>query len=166
VSDTRVIRVEALNENDFSAFGTAVVVMPGSPPGTSGTGWECWYPIGEMSGGVQIGIVESDPAARAITAMERHTGRPECVIALGAPVIQVVAPATTSDRPAADQARAFVIEPAQAVVIAPGTWHAAAAPLSGTTVRYIFLLGRPAPTEAPGTWTRFAGEETLHIQRA
>jgi ureidoglycolate lyase len=166
MNGARVLQLEPLAKNAFSAFGEAALAAQGASPSTAGAGWFCWYPLARIRSErpLELGLVETAPVPRQVSVMERHTARPECVLALDAPIIQVVAPATASDRPAAEDARAFVIEPGQAVVMAPGTWHAAAMPVGAEAVRYIFLLPAPGPAEAAEGWTMFSGGETVDIQ--
>ena len=166
MSAIRVVEAEALTKDGFLAFGDAIMFQAGAPPSVTGPGWSCWYPIGEIASQdpLEIGVVETQPLARPVDAMERHTARSECVVAVAAPIIQVVAAATASDQPAVEEARAFLIEPGQAVVMFPGTWHAAAFPLGERSAKYMFLLARPVPGEDQAGWKRFVGGQTLDIK--
>jgi len=166
VSAIRVVEAEPLTKDGFLAFGEAIMSLDGAPPSVTGPGWSCWYPIGRIASQdpLEIGVVETQPLSRLVAAMERHTVRSECVVAVAAPIIQVVATATASDQPVVEQARAFLIEPGQAVVMSPGTWHAAALPLGERAVKYMFLLARPVPGEDLAGWRRFVGRQTLDIQ--
>ena len=102
--------------------------------------------------------------------MERHPDIELLMPATG-PLVQVVAPgcdlADSTERPRAEEAVAFLIAPGEAVVVAPGVWHAAALP-AGAEPLYWFagLPHRPEPGREHAPWIAFAGDRVVALQTA
>jgi ureidoglycolate lyase len=152
----RVIRPEPLSAEAFRPFGQTVMPELGAEPDLSGSTWDCWYPIGRVEGSrpLALGLVEARQLMGPVSHMERHEGRAELVIALDSPILQVVAPPTSgSQPPEADSVRAFIVRPGEAVVLSPGTWHAAGAPVAGDPVRYMFGLPEREESDVDSGWT-------------
>ena len=152
----RVIRPEPLSAEAFRPFGQTVMPELGAEPDISGPTWDCWYPIGRVDGqrSLELGLVEARRLTGPISHMERHEGRAELVIALDLPILQVVAPVTSGSQPPdAASVRAFIVRPGEAVVLAPGTWHAAGAPVAGDSVRYMFGLPEREESDVDSGWT-------------
>ena len=156
---TQTVRVEGLSEDAFGQFGRAVGVFGAASPDLNGLTWHCWYPIARVpsSRPMLLGIVETEPLVGPLTMMERHAGRTELVLALDQPIIQAVARSTPDGQnPDAGTVRAFVVQPGEAVVLAPGTWHAAGMPMRNGTVRYMFGLPEPDPSDQDSGWVPIA----------
>jgi ureidoglycolate hydrolase len=152
----RVVRPEPLTADAFQPFGQSVMPGLGAAPDISGPTWDCWYPIGRVDGSrpLELGLVEARLPMGPVSHMERHEGRAELVIALDTPILQVVAPATSGSQPPdADSVRAFILAPGAAIVMSPGTWHAAAAPLADSPARYMFGLPQPDESAVDSGWT-------------
>lgn len=70
-----------------------------------------------------------------------------------------------TEQPRAEDAKAFIIEPGQIVIMHPGTWHYAALPATTESVFYYFLT-KDHPRE-PGwenvAWIPFAGNKAITI---
>ena len=72
-----------------------------------------------------LGIVETELLVGPLAMMERHAGRTELVLALDQPIVRAVARSTPDGQNSdAGTVRAFVVQPGEAVVLAPGTWPA------------------------------------------
>ncbi|MFI5387153.1 MAG: ureidoglycolate lyase, partial [Fimbriimonadales bacterium] len=156
------VRVAAryLSVEAFGPFGEIAQVSSGTPPNLKGPTWNCWYPIARIPGSLPLllGLVETGPLSGEVTLMERHEGRVEVVIALDRPILQVVAPATTRlRRPMAKTVRAFVVRPGESVILAPGTWHAAAATADDNVSRYLFGLPESSDSDVDSGWTTIDG---------
>ena len=138
------INISALSRENFSTYGEAVLIRENQSPDSTGVGWKCWYPLEKISRAesLAIGIVMTDPIPWKVKLMERHLDRPEYVIALEKPIIQVV---SLSDpdfpaKPSLSKTEAFLIKPGQAVRIKKGVWHSAALAYFPEPTKYLFLL--------------------------
>jgi ureidoglycolate hydrolase len=156
------VRVAAryLSVEAFGPFGEIVQVSAGTRPNLTGSTWNCWYPIARIPGSLPLllGLVETRPLGGELTLMERHEGRVEVVIALDRPIVQVVAPATNRLlRPLANSVCAFIVRPGESLILAPGTWHAAAAPADGNVSRYLFGLPEPSDSDVDSGWATVDG---------
>lgn len=131
----------------FGPYGRLVAAGDDQPPDFTGKDWQCWYPLGELqaAGPPAIGLVRAKPGDMAVLEMERHPHRSEWVFAIDGPVIQSVALSggENPERPDPQQARAFVIQPGQGVLISAGVWHAAGL-AAGRAVLYGFVLSQPS----------------------
>lgn len=161
------VHVQSTDVENLKEYGKVTTADAGRRPDSSGEGWSCWYPIGELSRGEArlIGVVHSEPHPLVLEAMESHLDREEWVFALDQPVIQVVA--LSSDRsprcPDPATARAVYLKPGQGMIIAPGTWHAVGLPAAGEPIQYGFLLGRPTGKDQDCGWVKFADDAILHV---
>lgn len=162
------ITPEPLTPESFAPYGQAILV-PAGPAPKQGKDWDCWFGLGELGEmGPVVGFVKTRPTDELITTMERET-KTEFLLPITGPVVQAVAvPGDLSDhseQPDAGTVRAFRIEPGQAIIMAPGTWHWAALPAGDEEVHYYFI-GEPHPPE-PGReaspWVPFEQDETVHI---
>ncbi len=158
-----------LEPTAFQPYGVIAAPLHGQTADTSGEGWQCWYPLGELDENLawQIGLVHSEARARIITSMERHLQRPEWVFALEQPLIQAVAlshPANPA-QPDAASFKAFILYPGQGVLIEKGIWHAVGLPAGDTGIQYGFVLAKETPdTQENSGWVPFAGGQTVWIE--
>jgi ureidoglycolate hydrolase len=151
-----------LDAEAFAPFGRAVPRPTGAPT-SQGTGFECWFNVAELTGrDLKLGQVVARRGAGSVAAMERHPDI-ELLVPITGPMIQVVAPgrdlSDALEQPRAEEAIAFVLQPGEAVVVAPGVWHAAAMPVAEETL-YMFA-GLPHPPEAgreASPWIAFEGD--------
>ena len=141
------IKAQGLTANNFKKFGESIMVKPGQKPDSSGEGWECWFPMAEITQGrdFSFGLVSSKPKIIGTKFLERHLDREEYVIALDHPIIQIVgiSDSQKTDMPDIHQTEAFILQPGQLVKINPGVWHSAGITADGSSSLYMFLLGRP-----------------------
>ena len=102
-----------------------------------------------------------------VVAMERHPDI-ELLVPITGPMIQVVAPgrdlADATEQPRAEEAIAFVLQPGEAVVVAPGVWHSAAMPVAEETL-YMFagLPHAPEPGREASPWIAFEGDSAVTV---
>ena len=171
MTEERRIAVCPITPEDAAAYGQVVSVSDGQPFDNAGDGWGCWYPVGELNGAAPllVGIVQSDPRPLVIEALECHADRQEWVYALDQAMIQVVAHSAPGgpSRPDAQTARAFLLQPGQGLIMAPGVWHAVGLPAGECSIRYGFVLGKPDPN-APADenpWVPFARGARLVLVR-
>lgn len=140
-------QAQKLDDGTFSRYGEAIMIHKNQKPNSSGEGWECWYPLSDLSKGsdFSFGIVLSKPRMLATKCLERHADRPEYVIALDHPIIQIVGLSDPQNDALPDigQTAAYLIEPGQMVKINPGVWHSAGLAYEVNAALYLFLLGRP-----------------------
>lgn len=141
------IRAQKLDDGTFSRFGEAIMIHKDQKPNSAGEGWECWYPLTELSKGsdYSFGVVLSKPHAPGTKCLERHADRPEYVIALDHPIIQIVGLSDPKNEALPDigQTAAYLIKPGQMVRIDPGIWHSAGLAYEVNAALYLFLLGKP-----------------------
>jgi len=157
--ETRTVRVEPLSPDGFAPFGTAVCVLESRDPDISEPNWSGWYPLGEVPATMplRIALVETAPLGGPLQVTERHAERTECTFAVDSPVVFSV-PHSSPDGSTADAAtvHAFVVLPGQGIILPPGTWHAAGAPLGQAPACYLFGPAQENPTEVDSGWVRFS----------
>ena len=132
---------EDLTDGHIDAFATAILVP--NRPARTGLGWDCWFGLGEMSlGRIHAGIVRTRPAGGLVPMMERHPTT-EFLVPISGPVIQPLGLPGNFDNHSEDPdpatVRAFIIQPGQAIIMHPATWHWAALPLFEEEVLYYFM---------------------------
>jgi len=156
-----------LEADAFAPFGRAVA-LPDGPPTSAGKGFDCWFGMAELDArDLRLGQVRAFATDGTVTTMERHPDL-ELLIAVTGPLVQVVAPGRDLDdateEPDADKAVAFRMEPGEAVVIAPGVWHAAALPVENETF-YLFagLPHPPEPGREASPWIGFRDGATVTL---
>ncbi len=160
--------IERLTAERFAPFGQAII-KPGAVPTSCGTGWDCWFDVGRLADAdLRIGQVVTQWTGEPVAVMERHPGE-EFLLPVDGPLIQVVAPAgdlgDPTGRPDASAAVAFRIEPGEAVVVAPGVWHAAALPVAETALYYFTGLPHPPePGREDSSWVAFRDGVVLRIE--
>lgn len=166
----REIETEALRPETVTEFGKALV-FHGQAASSSGEWWRCWEGCAELSAGRQwVGFVQADGGSPIIREMEREPGT-EIVIAADGELVQVVAPsifdANGVDRPDPLKARAFVLRPGTALLMAPGVWHAAAFGLRGPASYFYIAERRKAEdSEGRGGWVEFADRFQLNCRNS
>ncbi|GLR54858.1 ureidoglycolate lyase [Shinella yambaruensis] len=160
MSILREIEAEALRPETVAEFGRALV-FEGRPASSAGEWWRCWEGCAGLSEGRQwVGFVRVDGESPEIREMEREPGT-EIVIPVEGELVQVVSNGTRDpsgvERPDARGARAFVLKPGTALVMAPGVWHAAAFGLRGPASYFYVAERRKAEdSEDRGGWVEFA----------
>ena len=121
----------------FARFGTVYDLAGRTDPKvvwTLGKGWHDGFtktPL--IAGNGHLGMTHGGSAPWHCAEMERHDGTEEALFCAAAPVVLVVAPASSAPVPRRDEIEAFVISPGQAVVMKRGVWHDACRGLSGPT---------------------------------
>jgi ureidoglycolate hydrolase len=164
------IKAKTLTGKSFSKYGEAIFVGEGQKPDSNGEGWECWYPLAEITKGrdFSFGLVASKPKTISTRFLERHLDREEYVIALGHPLIQIVGSSANEciDQPDIAKTEAFLLKPGQIVKINPGVWHSAGLAADGTSCLYLFLLGRPTKDthQVDSGLVGFASGESVAIE--
>ena len=149
----------ALSAEAFEPFGRAVTLPSGSPS-SFGDHFDCWFNMAELTGrDLKLGQVIARRGEGIVATMERHPDI-EFLLPVTGPLIQVVAPgrdlADNHEAPDAAEAIAFLLHPGEAVVVAPGVWHAAAMPVTEETL-YMFagLPHAPEPGREASPWIPF-----------
>ena len=151
----------ALTREAFAPFGQAVP-RPAGPPTSSGAAFDCWFGVGTLHGAdLRMGqVLARRPEGGVVEAMERHPDI-ELLMPATAALVQVVAPgrnlADAAERPRAEEAVAFLLQPGEAVIVAPGVWHAPAMPVDAEA--FYWFAGLPHPPEAgrgASAWIAFA----------
>ncbi|WP_347310811.1 hypothetical protein [Defluviimonas sp. SAOS-178_SWC] len=153
------IAVQELSPDVVAGCGTALMSDPSIDSTSGGPWWQCWEGLAGLSHGRQwTGFVRATPGWPVIAEMEREPGT-EIIIPVERPIIQVIAPSTKPgiDRPKAEAARAVLIRPGTALVMAPGVWHAAA--FGGDAAASYFYIAerrKAEDSEGRGGWVALA----------
>ena len=163
-----VVPARSLKTEDFSPFGQAIGRQ--IPPGTSsGPGWECWCDIATLTeANMRLGQVLTQPANAPITVMERHPDE-ELLLPVTGTLLQALAKPGAMDNPAqepdANEVMVFRIEPGEAIIIAPGVWHAAAIGLAHESLYFFAAVPHaPEPGREASPWVNFKGREAIWVQ--
>lgn len=160
MSILREIEMEILSPETASRFGQALT-FDDKGPDSSGPWWRCWEGCAQLSPGRQwVGFVQATGDNPEIIEMEREPGT-EIIIPVSGQLVQVVATGTCDragvERPDALKARAFIINPGSALLMAQGVWHAAAFGFSGpASYFYVAERRRAEDSEGRGGWVEFA----------
>ncbi|MGY8994881.1 MAG: ureidoglycolate lyase [Alphaproteobacteria bacterium] len=156
-----------LTAEGFAPFGRAVP-MPSGSPTSKGAGFDCWFNVAELTGqNLKLGQVVARRGDGSVRVMERHPDI-ELLVPITGPMIQVVAPGRdltdATEQPRAEEAIAFVLQPGEAAVVAPGVWHSAAMPVDEETL-YMFagLPHAPEPGREASPWISFQGNRILAV---
>lgn len=155
-----------IHELDLGRYGRVVGRKPGQQPDSRGEGFQCWYPLGELSNEkhLQIGLVLANLAEPLIEKVESHPTREEWVYAIDAPVIQVVAlNCDHGQRADASTARAILLQPGEGILIRAGVWHAPAFAAGLNKAYYGFLLATADPGVKEEGLIPFDGEFKVRI---
>lgn len=159
---SRAVRARPATPTAIAPFGRMITSSPSGPPGRSGNGWECWYPVDTLECGwpLGLGIVHTRHRAIIVDAMERHTHTFELLYPHDHDLIQPLAPPADLDdpeaRPDADHVMAFRIPVGSALLMHPGTWHSPAFPVSRDCT-YSFACMDP-PFHYVPEWIPFSGD--------
>lgn len=163
------LELTPLTAEAFAPFGRAVPLPSGSPT-SKGAGFDCWFNVAELTGqNMKLGQVIARRGDGLVRAMERHPDI-ELLVPITGPMIQVVAPgrdlADATEQPRSDEAIAFILQPGEAAVVAPGVWHSAAMPVSKETL-YMFagLPHAPEPGRETSPWIEFQDDHILAVQK-
>jgi ureidoglycolate hydrolase len=157
---TRIVVARPLDEEGFRPFGRAIEI-PAEPAVKRGEDWDCWFALASLgSCSPGVGAVVTRPTQAAVTAMEREPAS-ELLLPVTGAVVQAVG--LPGEEPDAETVEAFVVEPGQAIVMAPGTWHCAARPVTGEALYY--FVTEPTPLE-PGQspWVPFRGGKAVSVR--
>lgn len=163
-----IIQIEDLTEEGFAPYGKAILV-PANPAPKTGDDWDCWFMLGGLpAGDQQVGIVKTRPSDGRVLAMEREPAE-EFLLPISGPVVQAVGlPSNLQDhteQPRANSVRAFRVQPGQAIIMAPGTWHCAAMPAEPGETLYYFITKPhpPEPGRGDSPWIDFVGGATVRL---
>jgi ureidoglycolate hydrolase len=158
-----------LSREAFAPFGQAVP-RPSGRPTSFGDTFDCWFGVGTLNGtDLRLGQVAARrPGDGRITAMERHPDI-ELLMPAAGPLVQVVAPgrdlADAQEQPRAEESVAFLIEPGEAVIVAPGVWHAAALPAAEETLYWFAGLPHaPEHGREASPWIAFADDAWVALE--
>ena len=162
---------EPLTVETFAPYGKAVLhPKTMGDPSKAADHWECWVGVGDMTTGTaSLGIVTTRWTDKPINVMEAHTVR-EVLMPLDKTIVQVVAePGDMEDvnaTPDIKTAKAFILEPGQAIVMEVGTWHYAAFPFEGEAI-YYFLANREGrdPGGTPNRWIEFKDNAAFTVKK-
>ncbi len=166
VSKQYIVQIEPLTVENFAAYGEAILV-PATPAPKVGDDWDCWFGVGILScTNPKLGIVITRPASGRIEVMEREATVEFLLPVTGAVIQAVGLPGDMSvfcQNPEAHTVRAFRVEPGQAILMAPGTWHCAAIPVEGETLYYFSTEEHPLEPRGPA-WLPFANGDVVQVQ--
>ena len=152
----KMIEAEDVTQAAVAPFGSALMFHDAAPT-SQGEWWNCWEGTAELSKGRQwVGFVRTQCGICQISEMEREPGT-EIIIPVEGEIAQVVALGTIGEdgveRPDALTARAFLLKPGTALVMAPGVWHAAAfGSTSDASYFYIAERRKAETSEGRGGW--------------
>jgi len=153
------IELQDLSPAAVAGCGSALMTDPGVAPDSLGDWWQCWEGLAGLSDGRQwTGFVQAAPGWPLVAEMEREPGT-ELIVPVDRPIVQVIAPASPAGeaRPDAKAARAILVRPGTALVMAPGVWHAAA--FGGNAAAAYFYIAerrRAEDSEGRGGWVALA----------
>lgn len=161
------VTVQELTAEAFAPFGQVIFPNPTDVPQGSGEGWKTWISPTEVPADrpVIFGTVLTEYRPVRFDRMERHVDTWELLYPHGGSLIQAVAAPADLDnddaQPDPDQVQAFLIHPGQAIAMSPGTWHAPAFPVCGTTT-YTFAALKRLDGQVP-VWIPFPGEGSVEV---
>ncbi len=168
LSENININIMNLNQENFKKYGVAIMKEGHNPPDSSGEGWECWYPIGEimMADPTQVGIVTTKPRPIIVDSLEKHQTRKELIFAISDPIVQIVGLSSdkSSDHPDPGNTQAFLLNPGQGVLVNEGIWHSAAFPYSEKETQYIFFLAEDDKGEDVG-FVPFSNGDSIVVKK-
>lgn len=165
MAQVRTVVIEPLSPQSASKYGKALTFSDVSATSV-GDWWKCWEGCAELSAGKQwVGFVKAAAGIPLIAEMEREPGT-EMIIPVSGTIVQTVALGDPEGRRAAhadaSTARAFVVRPGEALVLAPGVWHAAAFGLDGEA-SYFYVAERRKADQSEGRlgWVTIADSKLL-----
>lgn len=152
-----------INPENFAPFGRcfrmapSLRAEPGSPDLVHSTGEsyeDCRTLAPLLSSNGSLGITRGSAAPCETARMERHLHTEEAMLPLREPVVLAVVPPSDAPAPAADDLRAFIINPGTVAVMRKGTWHDAGHGLR-QPVEYYWLA--TCREDIPSEWIEVAG---------
>jgi ureidoglycolate hydrolase len=139
------IRARHATAKIFSAYGR-VVGMPKVRPTSQAADYKFWSDIADYAivGSTEIGICTVYKQRKTeILGMERHLRTPEILIPIDAPFVLPL----LLDREPETQAKAFQVNPGEAVVIDRAVWHGACLPVGKRQSSYFVIFRKNTPHE-------------------
>jgi ureidoglycolate lyase len=141
------ITVELLTEAAFEPFGRVLGEPASQPPNIVDAVSTVWLGFSDLMGiGAQAGqaatFLKIHTHPPLYDKMEKHDTSAEAFIPLEGRSILLVAPWQDVDAPDMHQARAFLMDGCQGVLLHPGAWHAV--PYNLTDVATYLVLVDPA----------------------
>lgn len=139
------INVEPINENNFTTYGS-VVILPEKEPTSQSNTYKFWSDISDyyIEGDTEIGlctVYRQDEDS--ISGMERHLRTPEILIPIDAPFILPL----LQEGHYVDKMKAYLVKPGEAVVINKGVWHGACLPAGKNEATYFVIFRKNTPSE-------------------
>ena len=156
-----IVAIPATPEN-FAPFGRVISMTGADDSGlqqTQGPNWIDRYtlqPLVEVT--PSLGRTVGPDISNPVVAMERHSAAEEVILPAADPIVLTVAAPNADPFASAPDVHAFLVTPGTAVVMHPGTWHAACAGIAGPTPYYWLATCVGAET-AP--WTDIVGGPVL-----
>lgn len=136
---------EHITKENFREFGK-VVTFPLGEPTSQAQDYKFWSDIASyhIDGDTEIGICTVFRQSKnEVSAMERHLDTPEILIPIDAPFTLPLLLEGSPD----EEAKAFQVEPGEAVVINSGVWHGACLPFKVEKSSYFVIFRRRTPHE-------------------
>ena len=128
---------------NFAPYGS-IAGTPFGPPTSQAADYKFWSDIAHyrIEGETEIGIctVFEQPVPE-ITALERHLRTPEILIPIDA---SFVVPLLLDGKPL-EEAKAFRVDPGEAIVVEKGIWHGACLPVDERRSSYFVIFRRNTP---------------------
>ena len=138
----RAVRAESLTEAAWSPFGWLPVADTDPRDGEHRMTFAWADAHVNLIGHRRAEVPETDHGLRC-EMLFRHDTHTQALMPLNVPAVIAVAPAGTEFEAAADAdtIRAFRVEPLDALVLHPGTWHWGPFPIDGDEVRLFNVQG-------------------------
>jgi ureidoglycolate hydrolase len=136
-----LIEVHQLTAERFAPYGS-IFKRGDEAPLAETPAFSYWNDLARfhIEGEVEVGWCDVHARPDTVDWFERHDRTPEILI----PVDGTMAlPVMTG----AGRVESFLVEPGEAVVIAPGTWHSACIPVGAESVGYFVIFRRGTPAE-------------------
>lgn len=154
----RNIVAAPVTPDNFARFGRVIEMTGSNDTGlqlTAGPNWLDRYTLQPLvKVPPSLGRTVGPAVAAPIVTMERHSAAEEVILPAADPIVLTVAAPNEVPYASAPDVHAFLIRPGTAVVMHPGTWHAACAGVDGPAA-YFWLATCVGAESAP--WTDIAG---------
>lgn len=132
-----ILQAQPLTATAFAPFGRVFDLRGAAGDAVaaiSGEGWTDCYTLRPLINGQgHLGMTHGPAAPWDCCQMERHFRTEEALFCAGEPIVLAVAPPGDPAAPQAATVQAFVLQPGQVAVMAPGVWHDACRGLRGPT---------------------------------
>lgn len=132
-----ILQAQELTAKAFAPFGRVFDLRGDARDGVaavSGEGWSDCYTLRPLINGQgHLGMTRGPAAPWDCRQMERHLRTEEALFCAGEAIVLAVAPPGDSSTPQALALQAFILQPGQVAVMAPGVWHDACRGLRGPT---------------------------------